>query len=264
MSGKRNRPEKDTSFEEQEAIYRKSKIAPRSPKEQENMEEIKKMLQEFQWDIKREIEGIKLEIRESIKEVKDDIRELKEQLKENRENMEAIKNEISEIKRSDRKEKGEMKGKIDCVEKRLEMIEKDKIRNNLIVSGIDIDGQKGEQVKKTMQVMLDKELGVRAEIKRASRINNKKCVIVMEEWRGKIEILKEKKKLKGGYIFIDSDLTKKEREIQKKIRDRAGKEREGGRRTKVGYKKLYIDGREYTWDEQNEELVIKKGSLTKN
>ena len=150
------------------------------------------------------------------------------------------------------------------MEKRLERIEKDKIRNNLIVTGIKIGDQREVQLKKTMQVMLERELGIKAEIKRASRINNQKCIIEMQEWRHKVEILTEKKKLKGGNVFIDPDLTKKEREVQKTIRERAREEREKGKRTKVGYKKMTVDGKEYRWDERQEGLVSNDDNVPKN
>lgn len=265
MGSKRDRQEQDTSLEEQEqAVFRKSKVTVRSPIKQENMEEIKRMLEEVPKSIKKELDGMKMEIRESINEVKGDIRELKEQWRENRESMENIKEEINKIKQADQREKQGMIINMDGIERRLEKIEKKKTRNNLIVTGLNTEGQKEDQLKETMRVMLERELGVKTEIGRAVRINNQKCLIEMKEWRDKLSILTEKNRLKGRKIFIDTDLTKKEREVQKKIRDRAREERGKGEWTKVGYKKLFISGKEYRWDERREELVDSNIQPSKN
>ena len=43
------------------------------------------------------------------------------------------------------------------------------------------------------------------------------------------------------YSFIDDDLTKREADIQKKIRDIAVVERKQNKKVKVGYRKLWIE-----------------------
>jgi polysaccharide deacetylase 2 family uncharacterized protein YibQ len=64
------------------------------------------------------------------------------------------------------------------------------------------------------------------------------------EWEKKV--IKQKGKLKGNRatekIFIDNDLTKKEREILKKIRAIAREEKREGKDVKVGYMKITIEG----------------------
>ena len=105
MSKNKRYRQQDTSFEEQEAALRKNKKTPGSTREQENMEEIKKMLQEFQKDIKGELEGIKVEIRANINEVKNDMRELRRLVEESREGMETILGEIEKNKQADGRER---------------------------------------------------------------------------------------------------------------------------------------------------------------
>ena len=56
---------------------------------------------------------------------------------------------------------------------------------------------------------------------------------------GKKEIIRKKSKLKKG-VYIDDNLTKEERGIQIKLRERAREERAKGISAKVGYKKVKI------------------------
>ena len=68
-----------------------------------------------------------------------------------------------------------------------------------------------------------------------------------------------KKNLKTG-VYIDNDLTQKEREIQGKLKKLAGEKRREGKKTSVGYKKIRIDKKWYIWNERKETLkeVIEK------
>jgi hypothetical protein len=63
------------------------------------------------------------------------------------------------------------------------------------------------------------------------------------EWERKG--VKQKGKLRGNRatekIFIDNDLTKQEREIQKKLRATAREEKRKGKDAKVGYMKITIE-----------------------
>jgi hypothetical protein len=55
--------------------------------------------------------------------------------------------------------------------------------------------------------------------------------VKIEEWKGKEKVMKQKGKLREKKeiekIFIDNDLIKQEREIQKKLRTIAKEKREG-------------------------------------
>jgi hypothetical protein len=59
--------------------------------------------------------------------------------------------------------------------------------------------------------------------------------------------LKEKK---DERMYIDDDLTKEERETQKKLRELARKERDRGKRVKIGYRKIQINGEWFRWGER--------------
>jgi hypothetical protein len=84
----------------------------------------------------------------------------------------------------------------------------------------------------------------------------------MEEWSGQEKVMKQKGKLRERKepekIFIDNDLTKQERKIQKKLKTIA-KEEKGKRKRKVGYKKIRMGkGRGGTVET---ECGMKKGGI---
>jgi hypothetical protein len=49
-------------------------------------------------------------------------------------------------------------------------------------------------------------------------------------------------------------LTNEERKTQKKLRKVAGEERDRGKRVKIGYRKIQINGEWFIWDEREEKL----------
>jgi type II secretory pathway predicted ATPase ExeA len=55
-------------------------------------------------------------------------------------------------------------------------------------------------------------------------------------------------------MYIDDDLTKEERETQKKLRELAREERDREKRVKIGYRKIQINGEWLRRDEREEKL----------
>jgi hypothetical protein len=53
-------------------------------------------------------------------------------------------------------------------------------------------------------------------------------------------------------MYIDDDLTNEERETQKKLRELAREERDRGKRVKIQYRKIQINGDWFRWDETGE------------
>lgn len=68
------------------------------------------------------------------------------------------------------------------------------------------------------------------------------ALVELKYWETKQKIMREKSKLGERKIYIDHDLTKEERKIQRMIVERAREERVKGRKVKVGYRKKR-DGR---------------------
>jgi hypothetical protein len=237
---KRDKPEHDISFEEQQEILQKNKLVVRSPIKTEAMEDIKKLLTEIKGD---------------MRELKNDVKDMKTDIKQNSEEMKYIREEISTMKEEWAKERGTLMDKLQKSEDRIEKLEKDKIRNNLVITGVEMNINNEEMLRDAVKNMIEKELGVKAKIKRAFKIGQKRCIIELRDWPDKLAILKEKGKLRGTDIFIDSELTRKEGEIQKKIRDAAKEQRIKGANVKIRYQKLEINGKIMKWDPTRQKLV---------
>jgi hypothetical protein len=80
----------------------------------------------------------------------------------------------------------------------------------------------------------------------------------IENWEQKKNIMLNKSKLngrKGERMYIDDDFTKEERETQKKLRDIGQRrDRDRGKRVKIGYRKIQINWEWFRWDEREEKL----------
>ncbi|KAJ3635929.1 hypothetical protein MTP99_008798 [Tenebrio molitor] len=67
-----------------------------------------------------------------------------------------------------------------------------------------------------------------------------------ESWEQKKNIMLNKSELKG-----------KKRKTQKKLREMAREKRDRGKRVKIGYRKIQINGEWFIWDEKEEKLKKK-------
>ncbi|KAJ3635351.1 hypothetical protein MTP99_008264 [Tenebrio molitor] len=67
----------------------------------------------------------------------------------------------------------------------------------------------------------------------------------------KIESWEQKK---NTVLNKNEDLTDEERKTQKKLRELAKEERDRGKRVKIEYRKIQINGEWFIWDEREEKL----------
>lgn len=197
---------------------------------------------------KRSVEKIIAEIEEMRKEMKEELVRIKEQMQEDR--------KVREKKR--RKEREEWKEERRVLEKRiaeLEWVNERKERmertNNIVIRKVNWGTERLEQ---EVEGFVKEDLKVKVAVKKASRLrtSGKESVIIaeIENWEEKREIMRRKKELKRG-IFIEDDLTKKEREIQYKLRGIAKEERQKGVKD-VRDKKIYLKERWHRWNEKKE------------
>jgi hypothetical protein len=104
---------------------------------------------------------------------------------------------------------------------------------------------KSGNIERGVEEWLEREIGVKVNVKEAFKINKDKMMLAkIESWEQK-NIMLSKSKLKekkGERMYIDDDLTKEERETQKKLRELAREERDRGKRVKIGYRKIQING----------------------
>lgn len=133
-----------------------------------------------------------------------------------------------------------------------------------MIRGIEVWGEKRmeQEVKEFIRDNLKTEVEVNKAFKLRMRGDRSTVVAEISSWGQKREIMVKKKELKSG-IFIDDDLTRKEREIQKYLREKATEENRKGNKTRVGYRKIFLKDRWYRWDEKEKKLVEEKESKAK-
>ncbi|KAH0820296.1 hypothetical protein GEV33_002495 [Tenebrio molitor] len=207
---KRKREEGRES-EERINPFRKSKKVERSPVKKAMDEEMKKMLEKIMEDVG--------EIKEENRKMSRELEQLKSMMREKEEKWE--------------REKMELKEKMTKLEEKMEEQEKRMRKKNIVVTGLDEEECENE---KKLEKWMKAELEVEVRVKEMYKINGGKMIVAeLESWGEKRKVMENKRKLrkkKGKRVYIEDDMTKKERDTQKKLRTLAKEEREKGLRVK--------------------------------
>jgi predicted RNase H-like nuclease (RuvC/YqgF family) len=187
--------------------------------------------------------------------------EMKDGFQENKKELEQLKNEIKELKKKEeewKEEKQQLNNRIEKMEYFMEKQERKEKKNNIVIKGLKTNE---EQIKEDIENFLKNELKVQVKVVDAfkvGQVEEKKAIIAtIETYKQKTDIMVNKKNLKGKKIYIENDLTKKEREIQTKIIKIAKEENNAGNKTRIGYQKLIINNQEYEWNKQQQNLQRK-------
>ena len=64
--------------------------------------------------------------------------------------------------------------------------------------------------------------------------------------------MRKRGQLKGTKIYINHDLSREDRDIQRKLREIAKQEREQGAEVKLGFRKIRINGNWRKWEQRRE------------
>ncbi|XP_024880614.1 uncharacterized protein PF11_0207-like, partial [Temnothorax curvispinosus] len=166
-----------------------------------------------------------------LREIRNEMRDLREEMREMRERMNVLEE-------GRRKKEEKVEERMDKIEVRLSKIE----RRSENITDETTSGKMEEIVGKVAEL----EFGARARVKKmrpAGRVGGEIIIVEMDCWEAKDNIMKEKKKLGSKKIFIDHDLTFEDREVQRRIKERAWKEKTEGKWVKIGFRKLEIQGR---------------------
>lgn len=194
-------------------------------------------------------EDMDAELMKMLREVRNDVKEIKEEGKQVRKEIEELKKAMKEREEAWIKEKHELNVRVKVLEEKLEENERRERKNNIVITGLE---EVGASVEKEVEEWMKKELRVEIKVKKAYKINKGRMIVAtLENWEQKRNLMENKKKLKersGEKIYIDDDLTKNEREIQRQLREMAKEERKRGKRANVGYKKIWIEGKCMKWD----------------
>ncbi|KAF2895099.1 hypothetical protein ILUMI_11070 [Ignelater luminosus] len=139
-----------------------------------------------------------------------------------------------------------MKKTMNEMENTLERLKDEKRRNSVVLQGLKVDTNNQNDLKKTMEDFKEKDLNVEDEVMRIAKLGDKTFKI-----EGKRKV-----------IHSGPPFQKKKTEIQQQIRMVTRKERENGKGTEIGLKKLWIGTKEWKWDK--EESKLKKVSKPPN
>lgn len=259
---KRKRQEVEGDTTQDQEAFKRSKVTQRTPPKREelskpNMERIEKLFETMANEMK-EIKNELKETKNEIKETKNEIKYNNDEIKRYGEEIRAIKEELLKREVEWKAEKENMQQKIEKLEQRLESQERKSRRNNIVIKGANLQGR---NLKEGIQNLIEAETGVKIRVEEVYKIGKQETqniiVAKLQDFEQKIDVLKQKYKLGNKKIYIDSDLTMDEQKVQAEIRKLARTEKQKGNVTKVGYRKMEVNGKSYVWNEQESKLEEK-------
>lgn len=248
---------KKRSREESEADpFLKSKRVIRTPTKvgKKGEDKLDKLI-EMMNNLTKEVGGLTVELQEIRNEQRETIKEIKKLQAENRE----IKDENEELQKENKKIKEDM----DKVGERLKRLEKEKRRNNIVITGLKIDTDKEDTLRDTMEKFIENGIKVIAGVKAAHKLGPNTCLVELEGKEDKKQIMQNKRILKdrsNEKIYINDDLTPEERDVARIIRGVAKEEKKNGKRVKIGYEKISIDDKWFKWNNKKQQLEDERGN----
>lgn len=142
------------------------------------------------------------------------------------------------------------------LEERLDRLENAERRRNLIMSNYVTSETSSRKLAAEMEGLFKEKAKEIVKVESVSRfrtVNGDRFIIRLRDLEDKFLLLKKKKEMvvvregKSVPIYIDEDLSKEDRIIQKKAREECKLLREKGREAKVGHRRIYVDGKERRW-----------------
>ena len=164
------------------------------------------------------------------------------------------------------KENTLLKADITHLSDKLDYLENQGRRNNLLFHGIakstpnetwsDCEDYVRDVLRNKMK--MDDSL---ITIERAHRLNHGKSIIIkLLDFNMKKLILQETRTLKGTGIYISEDFSYQVRRIRKNLKSIMDTERENGRKSKLRFDKLiFEDGEVVRWDTREDKAVYSRG-----
>uniref|UniRef100_A0A6P7GGS8 Uncharacterized protein LOC114342381 n=1 Tax=Diabrotica virgifera virgifera TaxID=50390 RepID=A0A6P7GGS8_DIAVI len=151
----------------------------------------------------------------------------------------------------------EIKKELNEIKETIEFMEKQRRKNNVVMSGLAIETYDQSVLKDGMSNFIKHNLKIDVKIKNAYKLGEKTCLIELAEHEEKVKVMKNKSKLRHveeGKVYINDDTTNKEREIQKIIRKLAQEEKEKGNDVRHGGNKIWINKVGWNWDNKENKL----------
>ncbi|CAG9772461.1 unnamed protein product [Ceutorhynchus assimilis] len=175
-----------------------------------------------------------------------DHKELKEELKQIRDQQSMFNEELLKLRGENednqeiKRENTEIKTELQEVRKTIEIIDKGRRKNNVVMNGLKFDNNEPAVLVEDVKAFLNQQLKVNVTPKTVTRIAERTWIIELQNEADKRKIMENGTKLKdmrGERVFINDDVTKQDREKQNEIRIFANQERQKGKEVKIGFNK---------------------------
>lgn len=157
---------------------------------------------------------------------------------------------------------------VKSLQHRIEGLEKESKKLNLVIKGLN---SSAASARVDVEELFSKAFNLPNKISDARFVflrksNSSMIVVHMDSWESKISILREKKNLKKSEVwkdvFIEPELTAKEKEIANKIRALANVQRKDGKTVRSGLTWMTVGEEDFVWNEAKGSLV--KSSKSRN
>lgn len=109
-----------------------------------------------------------------------------------------------------------------------------------------------------MEDFIEQKIGVTIQIKEIHKLGERTCLVGMNSEKDKEQVMKNKYKLKNSRdatVYINNDMTKKERETQRQLRNFEREEKGKGRQVKKRYNKVTVEGEDWKWDNNDQKMI---------
>jgi len=210
------------------------------------MEKVKKMERELE-EWRRREEQLRME----GERMKERMRELEKKMEERE------KGEKGEVRKGGEME-NKWEGRLKVIEKRMEGQEReDRRRRNIIIKGVA--REKGDWRWGVEKIL--KEIGADVRISEMRRIGTGRedrgemVWVRLEREEDKRQVWNKKRSLKGRKVWIEEDLSWKEREVRRRLGVIAAGERRKGKNAWVEEDRIKLEGVWWRWEEEKEALV---------
>ena len=160
-------------------------------------------------------------------------------------------------------EEVEVSRKVREIERRLEMKEREERRENIIIKGLRKGDTSVEERVRELMGELKTEVEIRGVkiVGRREESKGEMVIVMLGSIEQKRRVLEKKMVLKGRRERIEEDWTWEERKRQWRLGRIAEEERRSGRRVRLGYGRVWIDGELWRWEDREEKLKDRRGRV---
>lgn len=156
-------------------------------------------------------------------------------------------------------EKQEIIAKQCELEARLDRMERQEKRNNIVITGLK--SADGDKVKAAVNSLFTNNLGQTVTINDAfqlmQRSGDTRVIVKLSSWDDKMKIMRSKSKLPKD-VFVNDDLILKDRQLRGKAVQYAKSIRKDGMKIQIRNNHVIVDGIRHLWDETTNTFTERK------